>query len=56
MKCAIHEEFKPVLIDMDLMKRGMQKDIRRSLRQDASFYISRGWATAQEKTEYDELY
>ena len=56
MKASIHEEFKPVIADMDLMKKSMQKDIRRSLRQDAALYIKRGWATHQEKTEYDELY
>ena len=56
MKTSIHEEFKPVIADMDLMKKAMQKDIRRSLRQDAALYIRRGWASHQEKTEYDELY
>ena len=56
MKVSIHEEFRPVLADMDLMKKGMQKDIRRSLRQDAAHYLSRGYASFQEKTEYDELY
>lgn len=56
MKTSIHEEFKPVIADMDLMKKAMQKDIRRSLRQDAVYYIKRGWASHQEKTEYDELY
>ena len=38
------------------MKKTMQKDTRRSLRQDAAKYIQRGWASGQEKTEYDELY
>lgn len=56
MKESIHKEFEPVLSDIDLMKKSMQKDIRRSLRQDASHYIRRGWASHQEKTEYDELY
>lgn len=42
--------------DLTSMKKTMQKDTRRSLRQDADLYIKRGWATGQEKTEYDELY
>lgn len=56
MKASIHKEFEPVIADMDLMKKTMQKDTRRSLRQDATHYIKRGWASHQEKTEYDELY
>ena len=56
MKDSIHKEFEPVISDIELMKKAMQKDIRRSLRQDASHYIRRGWASHQEKTEYDELY
>ena len=38
------------------MKKTMQKDVRRSLRQDGDMYVRRGWASHQEKTEYDELY
>lgn len=56
MQESIHKEFEPVVSDIDLMKKAMQKDIRRSLRQDASHYLRRGWASHQEKTEYDELY
>ena len=34
----------------------MQKDIRRSIRQDGKLLSDRGWASQQEKTEFDELY
>lgn len=56
MKKAVHDEFAPVLEDVELMKKAMQKDIRRSLRQDAKFFKDRGYASHQEKTEFDELY
>lgn len=56
VKQSIHDELKPLREDVDLMKHSMQKDIRRSLRQDAQFYRNRGYATHQEKTEFDELY
>lgn len=49
-------ELQPICNDMDLMKKAMQKDIRRSLRQDGKDLIERGWATQLEKTEFDELY
>ena len=56
----VQTEFKadiqPLCDDIDKMKKTMQKDTRRSLRQDARTYIKRGWVTGQEKTEYDELY
>ena len=42
--------------NIELMKKTMQKDVRRSLRQDGDMYVRRGWASHQEKTEYDELY
>ena len=67
MQCTIHEEMgemkkefkqelKPISDDMELMKRTMQKDVRRSLRQDGKAYCDRGYASQQEKTEFDELY
>lgn len=67
MKSAIHEEIKsvrgdfktelePIKDDLDNMKKGMQKDIRRSLRQDGEMLLNRGYATQSEKTEFDELY
>lgn len=56
LKNTIKEEFKPLNADVELIKKAMQKDMRRSLRQDGSFYIKRGYASMQEKTEYDELY
>lgn len=67
MKSAIHEEVKsvkgdfktelePIKDDLDNMKKGMQKDIRRSLRQDGEMLLNRGYATQSEKTEFDELY
>lgn len=49
-------ELQPICGDIDLMKRAMQKDVRRSLRQDGKDLVDRGWATQQEKTEFDELY
>lgn len=42
--------------DLELMKKTMQKDVRRSLRQDGEMYVKRKWASMQEKTEFDELY
>lgn len=56
VKQSLHNELKPIKQDMLLMKRAMQKDIRRSLRQDAQLYRNRGYASHQEKTEFDELY
>lgn len=50
------KELAPISQDMDLMKRTMQKDVRRSLRQDGKMYCDRGYASQQEKTEFDELY
>ena len=35
-------ELQPICNDMDLMKKAMQKDIRRSLRQDGKDLIERG--------------
>ena len=67
MKATVHEEIadleqklskdiKNIDNDLDSMKKAMQKDVRRSLRQDGKMYIDRGWATDLEKTEFDELY
>lgn len=56
MKRELKDDIRPLQEDIDSMKKTMQKDTRRSLRQDAQLYIHRGWATGQEKTEYDELY
>lgn len=42
VKQSIHEEIVPLREDLDLMKRGMQKDIRRSLRKDGKSYKDRG--------------
>ena len=52
----VKQEFTIVKEDTELMKKAMQKDIRRSLRQDGAALVERGWATQQEKTEFDELY
>lgn len=49
-------ELEPIKDDLDNMKKGMQKDIRRSLRQDGEVLLNRGYATQAEKTEFDELY
>lgn len=49
-------ELKGICDDIDLMKGAMQKDIRRSLREDGRNLVQRGWASQQEKTEFDELY
>lgn len=45
-------------IDEELlvMKKAQQKDVRRSLRQDGKMFKERGWASDQEKEEFDELY
>ena len=56
MNDEIKADIKPIADDMDLMKKTMQKDVRRSLRQDGKMYIDRGYASQQEKTEFDELY
>lgn len=53
---SVKNEVDTINNDLTSMKKTMQKDTRRSLRQDAEMYIKRGWATGQEKTEYDELY
>ena len=56
MKAEFKKDLQPISDDMDLMKKTMQKDVRRSLRQDGKMYIDRGYASQQEKTEFDELY
>ena len=56
MKIEFKKDLQPISEDMDLMKRTMQKDVRRSLRQDGKMYCDRGYASQQEKTEFDELY
>ena len=67
MKETIHQQMKemregfqqdiiPLKEDVELMKKGMQKDIRRNLRQDGEAMVKRGYATQLEKTEFDELY
>ncbi len=56
LRSDFNGELKPICDDIDLMKRAMQKDVRRSLRQDGTALVERGWATQQEKTEFDELY
>lgn len=56
MKKEFKHELKPISDDMELMKKTMQKDVRRSLRQDGKMYCDRGYASQQEKTEFDELY
>lgn len=56
MKVEFKSDIKPLQEDLDLMKKTMQKDVRRSLRQDGKMYCDRGYASSQEKTEFDELY
>ncbi len=67
VKTAVHEEvavlsekvdadMREIKDNMDVMKKAMQKDIRRSLRQDGAKMIKRGYASQLEKTEFDELY
>ena len=51
-----NKELEPICEDTDLMKKAMQKDIRRSLRQDGKILCDRGFASQLEKTEFDELY
>lgn len=52
----VHSDMVEIRDDIDLMKKAMQKDIRRSLRQDGTAMIKRGYASQLEKTEFDELY
>lgn len=42
--------------DVECLKNAMQKDIRRSLRQDSGLFLSRRYASQEEKTDFDELY
>lgn len=56
MKNNIKEELEPLKENVDQLRKGFQKDLRRSLRQDGALYLTRGYASHQEKTEYDELY
>lgn len=42
MKQELKNDIKPLQEDLDLMKKTMQKDTRRSLRQDAAKYVQRG--------------
>ena len=56
MKGELKKEIDPLREDLDLMKKTMQKDVRRSLRQDGKMYCDRKYASQQEKTEFDELY
>lgn len=56
MREGFKQDISPLKQDVELMKKGMQKDIRRSLRQDGEAMVKRGYATQLEKTEFDELY
>lgn len=56
MREGFKQDISPLKQDVELMKKGMQKDIRRSLRQDGEAVVKRGYATQLEKTEFDELY
>lgn len=56
MREGFKQDMTPLKEDIELMKKGMQKDIRRSLRQDGEAMVKRGYATQLEKTEFDELY
>lgn len=56
MREGFKQDITPLKNDVELMKKGMQKDIRRSLRQDGEAMVKRGYATQLEKTEFDELY
>lgn len=56
MREGFKQDITPLKNDVELMKKGMQKDIRRSLRQDGEAMVKKGYATQLEKTEFDELY
>lgn len=56
MDKKMSKELDDIDNDLDAMKKAQQKDIRRSLRQDGKMMKERGWATDQEKQEFDELY
>ena len=56
LRSDFNAEIKPINEDLSTLKTAMQKDIRRSIRQDGKLLNDRGWATQQEKTEFDELY
>ncbi len=56
MREGFKQDIMPLKNDVELMKKGMQKDIRRSLRQDGEAMVKKGYATQLEKTEFDELY
>ena len=56
MEGRLGEKIERIDNDLDLMKKTMQKDVRRSLRQDGNAFVKRGYASDLEKTEFDELY
>lgn len=56
MENRLGEKIECIDKDLDLMKKTMQKDVRRSLRQDGNAFVKRGYASDLEKTEFDELY
>ena len=56
MRQDFRKELEPVNSNLEQLRKGFQKDLRRSLRQDGALYLDRGYASHQEKTEYDELY
>ena len=56
LRSDFNAEIKPINEDLSTLKTAMQKDIRRSIRQDGKLLSDRGWASQQEKTEFDELY
>ena len=56
LRSDFNAEIKPINDDLSTLKTAMQKDIRRSIRQDGKLLSDRGWASQQEKTEFDELY
>ena len=56
LETTMDKRFNDIDEDLSVMKKAQQKDIRRSLRQDGKMFKERGWASDQEKEEFDELY
>lgn len=56
LETTMDKRFSDIDEDLSVMKKAQQKDIRRSLRQDGKMFKERGWASDQEKEEFDELY
>ncbi len=55
-EAEISKHFEAIKDESLLIRRAIQKDAQRDLQQDGEKYLEQGWATLQQKRDFDELY